>query len=461
MTSTLEAPPAPPETPPPASNADNITALLAAAEKFTETPAPDLTLPPDIPPPPPVTPPAGETTPAPVKTKDDYAKERIAQRENKTAELTSRITEMETQLAELRNAREAAETEKTRLAEALAAEERKLKEVDERWKKDTEPVFNPDELPEVQTVANIFHTGMQDFIPADLSGEDEKPRYVNRDEIIQKHGRSLVQHIENFIKIEQNPNFSPEKKGHYHHALISLIAKDIGVDKNAFESGDLEGEEFGFLSPRHSVFGHVKARLANMARSWVTLQSARQKAFTDHEGSLTGVFDTRMRRSEEAFRSAGITDSDDEINNRLKRDPNDAVALIMKEIKGREDLLKKFNEVVREEAATNASARPHVEVFEKDPAKRNTLLKLRSEKLAKRAVYAPLHEMSIPTLITVIKERNELRERLSKYETAEDRKEAAAEPGAAGLRTSTAKPDTEVAGHKMADLERILNLVPA
>lgn len=461
MTSTLEAPPAPPETPPPASNADNITALLAAAEKFTETPAPDLTLPPDIPPPPPVTPPAGETTPAPVKTKDDYAKERIAQRENKTAELTGRITEMETQLAELRSAREAAETEKTRLAEALAAEERKLKEVDERWKKDTEPVFNPDELPEVQTVARNFYTGMYDFIPVDLGGAEDEPMPLDRNVVLQKNGVEIEGYLKNYVSVAQAPNLSHDQRGKYYHVVISQIAKALGVDKDAFESRDLDGTEFGFLSTRHPVYAHIKGRLPNMAASWATLQNARVKAVNDHEGSLTGVFDTRMRRSEEAFRSAGITDSDDEINNRLKRDPNDAVALIMKEIKGREDLLKKFNEVVREEAATNASARPHVEVFEKDPAKRNTLLKLRSEKLAKRAVYAPLHEMSIPTLITVIKERNELRERLSKYETAEDRKEAAAEPGAAGLRTSTAKPDTEVAGHKMSDLERVLGLVPA
>lgn len=389
--------------------------------------------PPAVVPPVPVEP--GQKVADPVVQKTDRQEPQV-RIENKTlkqqvADYEKRVADYEAKLAKMTEL-ETSVTEFKTLSERTAEEK---KAIEEAYRNEAAafPVEQLDNLPEVRAAVDRFQTVASKLLPEYISDtrDDSDPDIrFDFNSLTGAQKSALGQYIDQWEDQEFDGKDSPAVRAETQRALISLMAKTIGVNPKKFVTENFRNTEMDLLPKSHPVFEHLRNNLRPFVMERRAMQAARTAAQADSKGSLGKLIQERVGNTRTLFSNVGVGLKGEALDAAIARAPENPVLQSMKLLSAHPDLLAEMEEAMEHEVTLNGHLRPQYDLAEDDPGTRTSKAQAFNIRMGKRAAYAPMAE---PLMKALVRTQAQL--------VAEKAARAAAEAEAAKTRIQTEPGD--------------------
>lgn len=395
----------------------------------------------------PVVPAAEPVVPkTPVTTEPGPPRETAVRIENK--ELKTRLETYEKELAELREKAgklpelETSLTETRTLAEQREAERLKLESA-YRNEVTTVPEALLDEIPEFVEARGRFEEKAKVLFPEYVSDPDDDAdpdipfRFQN---LPQPYVHSLGGYLDQYESTLAEPNQIAAAETR--RALISSMAKVMGVRPEKFVTEAFRGKDFEFLPKTHPVYKHLRGSIEPFLQQRDAMNRVRGEALKNSEASVQKAASGRIDNTRQLFKNFGVSLSGEELDQALAKAPDNITLQAVKALQGHPDLLEEVKANLEHEAIVNGHFRPVLDIHDLDPASRTAKADATRARIGKRAAYAPIVEPLIKLLLRNQSKLTELEKAKAEAEAEAARARANTEPGAGGGYEGSAEPDT-------------------
>lgn len=396
----------------------------------------------------PVAPATPATPPGAPKTEEKDHRAFAAARAEK-AELRRQLDEREARLKELEaleDIRPKYEETTTRLTEAerLREEaEREREELKGYYRNESSALStNPMEIPEVRSAALEAHRRLEDFLPDDLSADDETPFPMRKDTFIATHSDKINTAVEYWRQTMDNPNIPPADKGTLQHINLSQLAQVMGVDEKHFTTIEYRGGHYPTLDPRHPVFRQFKANMGALVRATNEFQVRKAEAESVPLESAKNIIHRRGEASLEAQKKMGIGVFGNDLKALRDKAPDNDLLTALAALEGHEDLVAELTAEQKRQGLLNAHKVRKYDIPVPDPKKYNETGRMLQAMDMERDVTAPLVK---PLQKLAARQFHTLREKdaeIAKLRAEIDRRSVQGEAGSprAGDSVVTQKP---------------------
>lgn len=331
--------------------------------------------------------------PDPVKQERPEAAQRI-----KSKELEAKIAEYEKELTDLREKSgklpelETSLTEFKTLAEQETAARKKLEEAYRN-----EAAAFPHELihdiPEVKAAHEKFRDAGSVLFPEFISDmEDDMDPDVRFDPgaLTDPQRASVARYLDQYEEQEFRSKETPAVRAETQRALISAIAKTIGVNPGKFNAENFRGTELDMLPKTHPVYKHLRSSLRPFLEERARYFSAQDVAKGKAQESLSTVIGTRVSNTKAMYKNTGVGLEGEALAEALSNTPDSPVLQAMQVLQGHPDLMEELKTNMEHESSLNGIFRPTLDMVEVDPQERTAKATAANLRIGMRALHAPM-----------------------------------------------------------------------